>query len=296
MRSVWSFWSPPYLAQTGRNWTTPLHHLLAWGISLSAAARHYRDTVLITDRYGKKLLIDELGLPFANVSTELERVHDADPAWWALGKLIAYGMQDGPFVHIDTDVFLWKALPTELETAPVFAQCPEFYPRFSHDATRIEASFSAGNTELPAEWQWAVSRDDGFIKEANCGIFGGARTDFIRYYAQLATDLILRPEYAEAWSRCGMKSNMTVEQFLLPACADFHRFHPTSPYRGVTVKHLFSCQGDAFNPGQASRAGYTHLLGESKLSPGVGKRLEERVKRDDPAYFRRCEKVAKSLV
>lgn len=296
MRAVWSFWSPPYLAQTGRNWAAPLDHLLAWGISLSAARRHYPDTLLITDEYGKKLLIDELGLPFAEVSTELERVRGADPAWWALGKLIAYGMQDRPFVHIDTDVFLWNALPAELEKAAVFAQCPEYYPRFSHHAPQIETSFSAGNTELPAEWQWAVSRDDGFIKEANCGILGGARTDFIRYYAQLATDLILRPEYAKAWSQCGIRSNMTVEQFLLMACADFHRFHPTSPYRGVTVRHLFPSQSDAFNPGCAARAGYTHLLGESKLSPGVGKRMEERVKRDDPSYFRRCEKVAKRLV
>lgn len=296
MRAVWSFWSPPYLAQTGRNWCTPLHHLLAWGISVAAARRHYPDTVLVTDRFGKKLLIDELGLPFADASTELERLEDADPQWWALGKLIAYSMQDQPFVHLDTDVFLWKPLPAELADAPVFAQCPEYVPRHDRRSSEIENSFSESNASLPVEWQWAVSRDDAFIREENCGILGGSRTDFIRHYAKSAADLILRPEYADAWSKCGTKSNLVMEQFFLSACADFHRFHPTSPYCGVNVRYLFPSWEDAFDPESAARAGFTHLLGDSKSSPAVGKRIEDRVKREDPSYFRRCEKVARSVV
>ena len=62
----------------------------------------------------------------------------------ALGKLIAYSIQDGPFVHIDNDVFLWKPLPQELLQAPVFAQCPEYFPRNSDRSSReIEAAFAA---------------------------------------------------------------------------------------------------------------------------------------------------------
>jgi hypothetical protein len=295
MRAVWSFWSRPYLMRTGRNWCTPLHHLLAWGISLKAAGRHYPDTVLITDAYGKKLLIDRLGLPFAQVSTELDRLKDADPAWWALGKLIAYSMQDPPFVHIDTDVFLWKPLPDRLTAWPVFAQCPEYYPRVSRRSAEIENSFSASKTALPIEWQWSISRDDAFLREESCGILGGARTDFIRYYARTAADLILQPEYAEAWSMCGTKSNMVMEQFFLSACADFHRFHPGSPYREVRVDYLFPSWDDAFDPGNAARAGFTHLLGESKSNPAVGKRIEDRVRREDPKYFHRCEEVARTI-
>jgi len=295
MRAVWSFWSPPYIAQSGRNWCTPLHHFLAWGLSLATAGRHYPDTVLITDSYGKKLLIDDLGLSFATVSTELDSVRDADPVWWALGKLIAYTMQDRPFVHIDTDVFLWRPLPAELGDAPVFAQCPEYYPRASHHAFHIANSFSAADTELPVEWQWAVSRDDGFIREENCGILGGARIDFIRHYAQSAIDVMLSPDYSAGWSRSGIRSNMTMEQFFLSACAEYHCSHPSSPYRGVTVRHLFPSRSDAFDPGCSARAGYTHLLGDAKSSPVVGKRMEERVKRDDPDYFRRCEQVARSI-
>ena len=80
MRAVWSFWSRPFPAHRSNIWCKPLHHLLAWGLSVQAARRHYPETVLITDRPGKKLLVDQLGLPFAEVSTELERLNDADPA------------------------------------------------------------------------------------------------------------------------------------------------------------------------------------------------------------------------
>src|SRR5262245_28715199 len=103
MRAVWSFWSRPFQAHKGRIWCKPLHHLLAWGLSLETARRYYPETVLITDRPGKALLVDRLGLPFVQVSTELDRLEHEDPGWWSLGKLVAYGMQDRPFVHIDSD-------------------------------------------------------------------------------------------------------------------------------------------------------------------------------------------------
>jgi hypothetical protein len=78
-------------------------------------------------------------------------------------------------------------------------------------------------------------------------------------------------------------------------CIDFHRYHPDSPYRGVQVKYLFPTWGDAMNPNCATRAGFTHLLGDAKSSPAVGKRIEERVKREDPGFFRRCEQIAHRL-
>src|SRR5579871_3789824 len=164
MRAVWSFWSRPFEAHKCFIWHKPLHHLLAWGLSLRAAARHYPETVLITDRAGKKLLVDQLGLSFTHVSTELERLRDVDLDWWALGKLVAYNIQDRPFVHLDTDVFLWKPLPLHLTQATVFAQNPE-YPGFHATSNygappEIERSFAADGIELPVEWRWARSRDE----------------------------------------------------------------------------------------------------------------------------------------
>jgi len=71
--------------------------------------------------------------------------------------------------------------------------------------------------------------------------------------------------------------------------------HPTSPYRGVRIIHLFSSWEDAFDPNYAARVGFTHLVAGAKSHPAIGRRLEERVRREDPAYFRRCEKVLAAI-
>jgi len=78
---------------------------------------------------------------------------------------------------------------------------------------------------------------------------------------------------------------------LLSACIDFHHCHPASAYRGVRVEHLFSSVDEACNFNHAARLGYTHLWGGAKSHAAVGGRLEERVRRENPNYFRRCERA-----
>src|ERR1017187_9186373 len=114
MRAVWSFWSKPFLAGHGSVWAEPRQHWLSWILSLETAKCHLPETALYTDQVGADLLVDKLGLKFAEVSTVLDVLADEDPRWWALGKLRTYALQTTPFVHIDSDVFLWKPLPDGL--------------------------------------------------------------------------------------------------------------------------------------------------------------------------------------
>jgi hypothetical protein len=296
MRAVWSFWSKPFHAYKGSIWGHPLQHMLAWGLSLQTARAHYPETVLITDIPGKRFLIDQLGLSFTHVSTELDRLKDVSMDWWAIGKLVAYSLQDRPFLHIDSDVFLWKRLPSHLETAPVIAQAPEHFDT-QHDRfspTMVEQAFATHNLPLPIEWEWARSRDPFHFREENCGILGGCDTAFLRYFANLAIDLATNPSHEPAWNQLSRQNcAWLLEQFMLAACIDFHRFHPTSPYRGVAIKYLFNHWDLSTDPNYAARVGFTHLLGGSKGHPAVVKRLEARVRRDDPAFYRRCEALAR---
>ena len=82
---------------------------------------------------------------------------------------------------------------------------------------------------------------------------------------------MLNPRHAAAWAAVPDKAslNMTVEQFLLPACLDFHRFDPGSPHRGVYLRYLFPSTSAAFDPAQAARLGFTHLLAEAKQDAQV---------------------------
>lgn len=294
-RAVWSFWSRPFQARKGNVWASPIHHLLAWGLSVQTARRHYPETVLVTDDAGRRLLVDRLGLPFTHVSTDLERLRSADPGWWALGKLVAYALQDRPFVHVDNDVFLWKPLPASVATAPVFAQCPEYYHGVEEGGSprHIEAAFAAEGLTLPVEWEWARSKNGSVFKEESCGIVGGTNVPFLRHYAGAALNLVLNPAHARAWARVSGTDgyNTIVEQFMLAACVEYHRFHPASPYRDVRIKHLFRSWDEAFDGYRAARAGFTHIVAGAKSSPAVGRRLEARMRREDPGFVRRCERA-----
>ena len=291
MRAVWSFWSKPFRAKAGRTWPSPLHHLLAWGLSLRLARRHFPETMLVTDSAGKSLLVDALGLPFTHVSTELDQLRRVDASWWALGKLIAYRMQQQPFIHLDTDVFLWKPLPAGMLAASVFAQCREEHAVQQWSGHEdVERAFFDHSIALPAEWEWSRSRSLHYYQEANCGIMGGNRIDFIRYYSELAIDLVLNPDHSSAWQAVPDHGghNMFVEQFLLDACFEFHRSHPQSPFRGIHMRYLFPTNAEAFDRHCAARAGYTHLLGDSKQDPHIARRLEERTQQEDPNFYRHC--------
>jgi hypothetical protein len=298
VRAIWSFWSKPYQAGQGFHWREPIHHLLAWGLSLRLAQAHYPETVLVTDRPGRALLIDRLGLPFTHVSTDLDQLREADPCWWALGKLVAYSLQDRPFVHIDTDVFLWQPLPDRLTSAPVLAQHRETYrvADEQYGVRVVEGAFARAGLSLPAEWGWSRSCDARRFHAANCGILGGTNVSFIQCYARLALDLVLNPRHAAVWAAVPDRAslNVTVEQFLLPACLEFHRFDPGSPHRGVYLRYLFPSTGAAFDLAQAARLGFTHLLADAKQNAQVTARLEQRLRREDPAFYRRCERVAGS--
>jgi hypothetical protein len=251
--------------------------------------------VLVTDGPGKALLVDELGLPFTHVSTELDRLGEAHPDLWALGKLVAYSLQDEPFVHIDADVFMWRPLPIRMLGAPVLAQNPERWSAaepWCSPAT-IEDAFARHDHILPAEWEWARSHWGPLMFQANCGILGGHNIEFLRYYAGLALDLVLNPRYADAWEAITGRAEMNVilEQFLLSACLEYHRSAPQSPFRGIYARYLFPSREASFDSTYSTRAGYTHLLGDTKSNDQVGRRLEARMEREDEEFYWRCVRI-----
>jgi hypothetical protein len=105
MNAVWSFWSKPYLEAWKSIWCSEKQHLLSWILSLQQARKFFGRTVLFTDDYGARMLVDGLQLEFDVVSTSLNSLNGHDPKWWALGKIYTYSSQHEPFIHIDNDVF-----------------------------------------------------------------------------------------------------------------------------------------------------------------------------------------------
>lgn len=295
MRAVWSFWSKPWRERRGWSWPSEKHHLLAWVLSVESARRHYPDTLLVTDSDGARMLIDGLGLPITSVSTALDGLEAHDPSLWMLGKLHAYRAQEVPFVHIDTDVFLWRRLPEAVERAPVFAQNPEpFTVGASHyKPDRLVQLMTETAGWIPPEWEWSLSHGE-FQRGECCGIAGGTALEFIQYYADTALRVIEEPANRAGWAKVADKGefNTLIEQYHLAACVDFHRQRPDSPFRGVEIRYLFDSFGDAFDANLAAKVGFTHLLASAKRSRAVALRLEKRTARDYPAAFDRCQRCA----
>lgn len=293
MKAVWSFWTKPYFANRHSDWCSAWDHWLAWGLSLATASRHYPDTHLVTDDEGARILVDELQLPFRRVSTELNGMRDEDPQWWALGKLEAYRLQTEPFVHIDTDVFLWKRLRPQLEGADVFTQSPEPLPGFCYRPEAIERWIGYPESGwLPAEW--SALQNCAAPAASCCGILGGCRTDFVRHYAESALRILRDTRNRPAMATLPGKSGhmMVIEQYMLNTCVEYHRERAGSEYQGVEIRYLFSDLREAFRPERAMDEGFTHLASSAKRNPRVAYNLERRVQQDLPDHFERCTRYA----
>jgi hypothetical protein len=288
-RAVWSFWSAPFDAYQHAVWISRRHHLLSWVLSFERARRHFPETVLITDDRGKALLGDALRLPFSIVDTSLNALAGCDPCWWALGKLYAYAAQSQPFIHIDSDVYLWRALPSEFIAAPLFAQNPERF-QFGqgwYRPDRWEAALKAVRGWVPAEWTWYVRRRGS--EAASCGVLGGNDTAFISYYARNAIRIVEHPRNQLAWKllRSAAEDNVLVEQYFLSACLYYHAENAGSEFKGIEMRYLFESMDAAFCPVEAERVGFTHLIAGSKRDRRLAQRLENRVRRDHPESYER---------
>lgn len=296
MNAVWSFWTKPYFAERRLSWHRELHHWLAWGLSVHAARQHYPHTQLVTDAAGARILIDELQLPFESVSTSLDAIKDEDPNWWALGKIEAYRLQKSAFLHIDTDVFLWKRLVAELETADLIAQNPEQIELDGGYYCPTEFERSIGWPErgwLPPEWTWY--RQSKIPPRAECcGIFGGGQIDFINYFAETALHIVRHPANRPGWRELPGKHMLLIEQYLLTAMIEYHRRRKKPPFRISDIRYIFPTIEDAFVSERATVAGFTHLAAGAKKNARIARDLERRVERDLPEHYDRCARYVRA--
>lgn len=292
MNAVWSFWSKPYLEARKSIWCSERQHLLSWILSLKQAQKFFEKTVLFTDDFGAKMLVDGLQLEFDVVSTALNTLNDHDPKWWALGKIYTYGSQNEPFIHIDNDVFLWKPLPVNSDTA-LFAQNPEYFDVGAsfYMPERIELLVERQGGWLPKEWFWY--RSSGQQQKAeSCGVFGGGNTEFINYYSKRALETIEHSANTTLWATLGeqVERNILIEQYLLSACIEYCKNHQDgcNQFQSIEIQYLFNSMDDAFDPGKAANAGYTHLIANTKKNEALANDLDRRVEKDYPEAFEKC--------
>ena len=92
-------------------------------------------------------------------------------------KIVAYQNQEKPFIHIDTDVFMWKSMPQRLLKAPLVTQHQERDSIFYMD---VYKQIKSDCVKMP---QYLTACNDGkYISSYNAGLLGGNDIDFLKSY------------------------------------------------------------------------------------------------------------------
>lgn len=216
---------------------------------------------LVTNSIGKKLFADRYPVPFDQVDVLLDDLDGRlNPDHWAYAKLRAYAAQDGPFIHIDCDVILWKPLPTELTSAPLFFQNKELLVSHGGYVHLLENANGHLPTGIGRNVEWAY----------NCGIVGSNRPDLMRRWLALAEDFIFSPKNEPYWKRTTDKhsTNHLFEQYFISSLVASEDISPAE----LLPEFSYGMQQDSI----------THLWGQTKRDVHTMNRLYTRLEREYP--------------
>ena len=242
--------------------------LNSWKLSLALAKKNYGEVHLVTDSNGKEFLKD---LPFTSVINILDDIPKFEKIW-ILGKIYAYkyACQFGPFLHLDSDFYIWKAFPKAFTNSPIFAQCPDsdlyyeidgnyiFTPQY--DLLKLK---NQNNGLIPEDWDKIVFEKGLNLCPINMGIFGGTDTNTINEYCNSLLTIIHDPKYKNLWE-CTDVDMYMVEQFHLKIF---------SIINNVDIKFLHG-QSDEINFYQI----FCHMHGLRTTEPfksAIAKRVEK---------------------
>ncbi|WP_264566438.1 DUF6734 family protein [Flavobacterium sp. N3904] len=180
---IQSFWSKPFFkenddlnARFKGGWLNANFFFYSCLLSCLKFKQNYGEVRLYTDNLGKELLIDKLEIPYSKVNLELNELQDYPSELWALGKVLTYSLQEKPFIHADTDVFLWDKLPVDLLKTDLFAQNIELnFPKYNEVLEIVLSEFKNITEEL-----FTIYSKTNNVYAYNAGIIGGTSLDFFK--------------------------------------------------------------------------------------------------------------------
>lgn len=105
-------------------WYSTRYHLMGWALSACLLKKYNEKVELLTDTFGKHILVDELKLPYTKVRTVFDHF-EMDKQFediWLLKKIYSHTVHDEPFLFIDGDAFMFEKFPDRLTSSGLIAQ------------------------------------------------------------------------------------------------------------------------------------------------------------------------------
>lgn len=285
---VHSFWSKPTLnalenssliGTMDRNmggWVDKKYNYISWTLSCLCAKKHYTEVELITDTYGKKILIDILKLPYTNIIVELDTLNSQHLELWATAKFKAYKLQTEPFIHIDSDVFLFGRFDESIENAPLIIQNEEVgFDSYANIWEQVTKYY-----KIIPEYMLNDYATDKVIKACNAGVFGGSDLAFLHDFVDEVFQFL--EDNKEYYDNVNVGYSVLIfEQYLFSCLARKHQ---------KRVTYLFDKVNEDYNKvldfkNIAKGTPFVHVVGDKKRSLEYCTYLENRLLLEFPEYY-----------
>jgi hypothetical protein len=281
MKAVQTFWTDQTKGnyQLNGGWLDARFHWMSWALSSSLLHRHFGKVTLYTDQFGKQLLTDWLELPFDEVHLTQDDLALKYPSpFWVMRKLHTYSQMTEPFLHVDSDAFLWQKLPPGLRQADVVVQ-------------NVQEGFSCYPAIIAELRERGIGLPD-FVEAGlepytavNMGIVGGSDVSLFRPFFE---------EVDRYLHTCGDLIRANLENLtkgylntLWEECFFFHYLK----VRGKVISPLISQKIDQHYAGLGNlldnRYGYSHLIGAAKQNLFYCKLVEQKLRHLFPGTYAR---------
>ena len=190
MKIVQSFWSKPFQNSVDEDFYIrsrggfPLkrYYIYAHALSILQLNKMIGEVHLITDEYGKELLIDMFQLPYSSYSTELDQFDETPTHLWAVSKVYVYSIMREPTIHIDNDLivgkkFEYKLLDNEIIVEFGYKDKPNRYGQQIQNILKSNAKF-------PEELLSYLRQKNFVYSDYNLGIVGGRDYSFFSEFGK----------------------------------------------------------------------------------------------------------------
>lgn len=277
------FTSSKDIRQLNGGWLSSKYHLMSWALSSSLLKKHHpdRELELITDNFGKQILIDELKLPYDRVRVELENLDLGEFSdLWLLKKIYAHTLHEEPFLYVDGDVFNFKKFDNNLLQGDLIAQNKEIN-------FKIYSIFIKGvldNFNHFPDWLVKEYKVNKTYFACNTGITGGQNFKFFKLFYNLVIDFLNK-------NKDCLKSipprilNISLEQFL---------FYRLSQSQKLEISYLFNTNN--FQPNYIGfnnfhetpdKRNFIHLMMDSKMAIHNCEQMSKVLEHNFPKLFQK---------